>query len=184
MIACSFFLLAILLSAAPDARAAEVVRAGRWELHSSFWMGLHQTLMRDAASRGERDLTGLTAEQRSAWDAAVAVYGQNAGAGSITFADAMVNLQSELTQVADDAVTLQVAGPLADAVRQAASVYRAHWWPLDDAANRFYIGYAAAMLRDAGGEIAARHETVYRTSLPPSIRVDITPEPGRPTVPR
>lgn len=160
------------------ALGAEVVRAGRWDLHSSFWMSLHQTLMHDATTRQPRDLGALTAEQKSAWDAAVAAYRTNAGEGSITFAQPMMALQNELTQVADDARTLTLNGPLADALRQAAPVYRARWWTADDAANRFYISYAAAMLRDAGEEIAAGHEKLYRERLPETIRVDVTPYAG------
>lgn len=45
-----------------SAGAAEVTRAGRWDLHSSFWMNLHQTLMHDATAREARDLTALSAE--------------------------------------------------------------------------------------------------------------------------
>ncbi len=170
-------LFAILLGAS-TARGAEVVCAGRWELHSSFWMSLHQTLMYDVSTRTPRDRGALTAEQKSAWDAAVALYRTTAGAGSITFSQPMMNLQNELTQVADDAVALPLTGPLADALRTVAPIYRAHWWTSDDAANRFFIGYAAAMLRDAGEEIAAGHETLYRERLPQTIRVDVAPYGG------
>ncbi|HEX6160536.1 MAG TPA: hypothetical protein VF111_10250 [Thermoanaerobaculia bacterium] len=170
-------LFAILLGAY-TAPAAEVVRVGRWELHSSFWMGLHQTLMHDASTRTPRDLAALTAEQKSAWDAAVALYRTTAGRGSITFAQPMMNLQNDLTQVADDAVELTLTGPLTDALRQVAPVYRSHWWESDDAANRFFIGYAAAMLRDAGEEIAAGHERLYRQRMPKAIRVDLAPYGG------
>src|SRR5687767_4272760 len=139
-----FLLFAILLAGA--AEGAEVVKAGRWHLHSSFWMSLHQTLMYDAETRQPRDLGSLTAEQHAAWNAAVAIYRENAVAGSITFAESMMALQNELTQVADEAVNLRVSGPLGDAIRQAAPVYREHWWKGDAAANRFVIGYTAAML--------------------------------------
>jgi hypothetical protein len=156
-------------------RAAEVTRAGRWELHSSFWMSLHQTLMRDASSRTVRDMSGLTPEQRAAWDGAVAVYRQNAGHGSITFAEAMRNVQNQFMRVSDDAVNPQIEGPLGKAIAKAAPVYRSHWWTADHAANRFLLGYLAAMLRDGGEELVLMHETVYREQFPKKIRIDITP---------
>lgn len=47
-----------------------------------------------------------------------------------------------------------------------------------DVANRFLIGYASAMLRDAGEELVAMHENVYGARYPASIRVDIAPWGG------
>ena len=161
------------------AGAAEVTRAGRWELHSSFWMNLHQTLMHDASSRQARDFSALSQGERTAWDGAVAVYREAAGRGSITFAQPMRELQNALTHVADDAAKITISGPLADALRRAAPVYRAHWWIADDMANRFHLGYAASMLRDAGEEIARAHETVYGEKFPQSIRVDAAPYAGQ-----
>jgi hypothetical protein len=168
-------LLLTLLFCAVNAPAAEVVRAGRWEFHSSFWMGLHQTLMRDASVKSARDLSALTAEELATWNAAVAVYRENAGRGSITFADPMMALQNDLTQIADDAVAPAIDGPVADAMIKAAPVYRARWWAADHAANRFFISYTAAMVSDAGEEIAAAHEAIYRERFPKTIRVDVTP---------
>ena len=171
------FFLAVALTAS-NLLGAEVVQVGRWHLHSSFWSSLHQTLMHDASTRRPRDFGALTPEQKQVWDAAVTAYRAHAGEGSITFSEAMMAVQDQLTQVADDARTLAQAGPLFDALRQAAPVYRAHWWPSDDRANRFFIAYAAAMLRDAGEEIAAGHEKLYGARFPDSIRVDIAPHGG------
>ncbi|MGZ5446128.1 MAG: hypothetical protein ACXW5U_30705 [Thermoanaerobaculia bacterium] len=168
-------LIGILLFIATFARGAEVTRAGRWELHSSFWMNLHQTLMHDASTRTPRDLSALPKEHQESWTAAVSAYREAwGGKGSITFAQTMMNAQDDLGQIADDAVNPPLAGPLTAAMRGAAPVYRAHWWPADDTANRFVIGYAAAMLRDAGEELARAHEQAYRTEFPRSIRVDLT----------
>lgn len=166
--------LLCLLLLAHAAGAAEVTRAGRWELHNSFWMNLHQTLMHDATARAPREMSGWSAEEGTAWSAAVTAYREARGNGSITFAQPMRALQSELTQVADDAVSPHISGPLGDAILRAAPVYRARWWRSDEAANRFLLGYTAAMLRDAGEELARAHETVYGKAFPDSIRVDIT----------
>ncbi len=172
--------LAALLFIATFARGAEVTRAGRWELHSSFWMNLHQTLMHDASARTPRDLSALPKEHQDAWSAAVSAYREAwGGKGSITFTRTMMNAQDELGQIADDAANPPLAGPLAAAIRGAAPVYRALWWAADDTANRFVIGYAAAMLRDAGDELARAHKQAYRTEFPSSIRVDIAAYGGQ-----
>ena len=65
-------LLCIILLAG-GVRAAEVTRAGRWELHSSYWMSLHQTLMRDASSRTARGgWTPSPPRRASDWGAVLA----------------------------------------------------------------------------------------------------------------
>ena len=172
-------LLSILLFASV-VHAGEVTRVGMWELHSSFWMNLHQTLMHDASTSTARDLSALTPEEKTAWTAAVAAYRAAAeGKGNITFVRELQIMQDELSQVADGALNAGIDGPLADAVKQAAPVYRKHWWTDDDRANRFFMGYAAAMLRDAGDELARQHETVYREKFPETIRLDITAHAGR-----
>jgi hypothetical protein len=170
------FLCVLLI--ATSSGAAEVPRAGRWELHSSFWMNLHQTLMHDATARESRDLAALGPDERAAWVEAVAAYKAAAGRGNITFSSPMMDVQDELTQVADDAVKIGIAGPVADALRKAAPVYRARWWAADDAANRFFIGYAAAMLRDGGEELVRAHETVYGMQFPKKIRLDVAAYAG------
>ena len=167
-------LLCVLLLAG-SVRAAEVTRAGRWELHNSFWMSLHQTLMHDASGRTARDSSRLTPEQRAIWNRAVAAYRDHAGRGSITFAEAMRNVQNQFMRVADDAMKPDIRGPLAEAIAEAAPVYRSHWWTADRNANRFLLGYLAAMLRDGGEELVRMHETVYGDRFPDKIRIDITP---------
>jgi hypothetical protein len=163
--------LSLMLLAA-TASGAEVIRVGRWELHSSFWMNLHQTLMHDAVSRESRDLTGLSPKERESWSAAVAAYRAAARLPQI-------ELQDALTQVADDAVKIEIAGPLGDALRKAAPVYRAHWWPSHDQANRFLLGYATALLRDAGEELVQGHEKAYGQPFPATTRVDLAAYAGR-----
>jgi hypothetical protein len=82
-----------------------------------------------------------------------------------------------VSQVADDATEPLIDAPLADALNRAAPVYRKHWWADDDRANRFFISYAAAMLREAGEELVRAHERVYRTEWP-QIRAYIAPYGG------
>jgi len=167
-----------LLSCAAAAHAAQVVTVHPWELHSSFWMSLHQRLIDDASRKDARDLSALSPGERQAWQAAVEVYRTAGGRGDMTFARPMLITTDALTQVADDAVELGIDAPLGDALLGAAPVYRAHWWKDDDRASRFFIGYAAAMLRDAGDELIRQHEQVYRTAWPDRVRVYITPAAG------
>lgn len=173
----SLFVVFVLVCALP-ATAAEVVRVAPWELHSSFWMSLHQTLIDDAMRSTPRDLTALPAGNQKDWNEAVAAYRTAGGHGDMTFALPMVITNDALSQVADDAMEPLIDAPLADALKRAAPVYRAQWWAADDKANRFFLAYAAAMLREAGDELIRAHETVYRTPWPKRVLVYIAPYGG------
>lgn len=170
--------ISLLLTCSITASAAEVVRVSPWELHNSFWMSLHQALIADAMRLTPRELTALSAEERAAWNEAVAAYRTAGGRGDLTFATPMAITSDGLTQIADDATEPVIDAPLAGALNRAAPVYRTHWWAADDKANRFVIAYAAAMLREAGPELVRAHEAVYRTAWPQRILVYITPHSG------
>lgn len=160
------------------ARAAEVVRAAPWEFHNSFWMSLHQTLLNDVALAKPRELSGFSAEEQRAWNDSVAAYRAAVGHDDISFARPVVITTDALTQVADDATEPVIDAPLAGALERAAPVYRAHGWTADERANRFFIGYAAAMIRDAGSELVRQHEKAYRTKWPERVLVFVTPYAG------
>jgi hypothetical protein len=168
----------LVLACAAPLHAAEVVRVAPWELHSSFWMSLHQTLMSDAMRTTPRDVASLSPGERTAWDEAIEAYRTAGGRGDITFARPMLIVNDAISQVADDAVSPPMDAPLAHALARAAPVYRAHWWTADDRANRFLIAYAAAMLRDGGDSLRQAHEAVYRTPWPTLVRVYVAPYAG------
>ena len=168
----------LLVACALPANAAEVVRVPPWELHSSFWMSLHQTLIADASGFAPRDLTALSPEDQKGWNEAVAAYRAAAGHGDTTFAKPVAITNDAISQVADDAVEPLIDAPLAEALKRSAPIYRAHWWTADDKANRFFIGYAAAMLREAGEDLILAHQTVYRAEWPRRILVYVAPYGG------
>jgi len=170
--------MSVLLLFAVNANAAEVVRVPPWELHNSFWMSLHQTLIADAMRPKTRDLGTLSVEEQAAWNEAVTAYRTAGGQGDLTFARPMLITNDGLTQIADDATQPIIDAPLADALKRAAPVYRAHWWEADHKANQFFIAYAAAMLREAGEDLIRAHEAVYRTVWPKRVLVYVSPYAG------
>lgn len=170
--------VALLSILAGSANAGDVVSVPPWELHSSFWMSLHQTLIAEAMGSTPSGLRDLPAEEQGAWSEAVAAYRVAGGEGDMTFARPMIITNDGLAQVADDAKEPMIDAPLAAALTRAAPVYRARRWAVDDAANRFFIAVAAAMLREAGGELVRAHETVYRTPWPQRVLVYVTPYGG------
>lgn len=168
----------LLLACAFAANASDTVRVPPWEFHNSFWMSLHQTLIDDAMSPKPRDLSSLSAAENAAWTASVAAYRAVGGKGDMTFANAMLITNDGLTQVADDAIDPVIDAPLADALKRAAPVYRAHWWAADAKANQFFLTYAAAMVQDAGVELVRQHEAVYRSKFPQHVHVYIALHAG------
>jgi len=171
--------MSVLLLFAVNAKAQEVVRVPPWELHNSFWMSLHQTLIADATRPTPRELGTLSVAEQAAWNDAVKAYRTAGGQGDMSFARPMIITNDGLTQIADDATEPIIDAPLADALKRAAPVYRVHWWAADRKANQFFIAYAAAMLREAGEELIRAHEAVYRTAWPKRVLVYISPYAGQ-----
>ena len=158
--------------------ASEVVEVEAWQLHNSFWMSLHQTLIAHASDMEVAPMEGLSSEEAAAWAEAVAAYREAGGEGSMTFARPMQITTDALSQVADDAVRPDSDAPLAEALVKAAPAYRAHAWPADEAAARFFIAYAASMLEEVGAGLVQRHVAVYGTPWPERVRVYVTPYAG------
>lgn len=171
-------MIALLCTCALPVEAGEVLSVRPWEFHSSFWMSLHQTLIADASASTPRGPSTLSSDEHTAWNAAVSAYRAAGGRGNITFAAPIAITTDALTQVADDATEPVIEAPLAEALKRAAPMYRAHWWEADQRANRFFIAYAAAMLREAASELVRKHEAVYRTAWPQRILVYVAPFGG------
>ena len=170
--------MSVLLLFAVNANGAEVVRVPPWELHNSFWMSLHQTLIADAMRLKPREIGTLSVDEQAAWNEAVTAYRSVGGQGDMPSARPMIITNDALTQIADDATQPVIDAPLADALKRAAPVYRAHWWEADRKANQFFIAYAAAMLREAGEDLIRAHEAVYRTVWPKRVLVYVSPCAG------
>ncbi|MCI0388576.1 MAG: ankyrin repeat domain-containing protein [Acidobacteria bacterium] len=118
-----------------------------------------------------REIGTLSVDEQAAWNEAVTAYRSVGGQGDMPSARPMIITNDALTQIADDATQPVIDAPLADALKRAAPVYRAHWWEADRKANQFFIAYAAAMLREAGEDLIRAHEAVYRTVWPKRVLV-------------
>jgi hypothetical protein len=194
----SFLLLLTVAMLAHLALAAELQRDSSYEplpvfeLHSGFWMNLHHTLYQQARQR--RDKQGGTskavpasrlsdAEQRT-WDAAVAYYVANYSGKDLLFSTEMILLKNQLGDFEDCDELSGASKKTCDAglppkitqvLDSAAPVYRAHWWPEHDRANRKWIAVVAPLVRNRGLELAHRLAEIYQTAWPAEkIRVDVS----------
>ena len=164
-----------------------------FELHSGFWMNLHHTLYQQA--RQQRDKQGgipkvvpasrLNEAEQRAWDAAVAYYLANYAGKDLLFSTEMILLKNQLGDFEDcdelsgaKKKTCDAGLPpkITQVLDSAAPVYRAHWWPEHDRANRKWIAAVAPLVRTRGLELAQRLAEIYQTKWPAEkIRVDVSP---------
>ena len=176
-----------------------------FELHSGFWLNMHHRLYEEARQRRDGVAAGTpksdksakpslqvtpgarvvlsNAEQR-AWDEAVAYYAANYADKDLLFSLELVLLKNqlgdfetceELSGVKKKTCDAGLPAKLTQILDNAAPVYRAHRWPMDDRANRAWIKRAAPLVREQGVGLSHRLADIYQTRWPEErIRVDVT----------
>ncbi len=175
-----------------------------FELHSGFWVNLHHFLYLQArlakgdsalsssgdAGRGvavpnesAASLNDASAAELRAWQAAVAFYSKDLAGRDLLLNSDMENINNRLSSLETckelagksvSACTSGLAPGLIDALDRAAPVYRAHWWPEHDRANRAWIAQVAPMVRQMGVELSGQLAEVYEKPWPAGrLRVDV-----------
>jgi len=163
-----------------------------FELHSGFWMNLHHTLYQQAREkRASRVGTAnsstsprLNEAERRDWDAAVAYYAANFANKDLLFSTELILLKNQLGDFEDcdelsgakkKTCDAGLPGNITQVLDSAAPIYRAHWWPEHDRANRRWIAGVAPLVRNKGLDLAQRLAEIYQTKWPAEkIRVDVT----------
>lgn len=162
-------------------------------LYSSFWVNLHHVLYEQARLRTERPIVRsqsdaakkggatlaldvLTEQERRDWNSAVDEYEIKIAPHDLLFDQDMVLMNDRLAEMGDNE-TAEATGfipGIVAALAKAAPVYRAHWWPEDDRANREWINAVAPLVEDLGASISHRLSSIYRTPWPKgAIHVDV-----------
>jgi hypothetical protein len=155
---------------------APALLAQQWEMQSNFWVNLHQTML-DSAQNGKIFDATLTDSEKSAWNNAIHTYRLRFYGRSLITDEELVRINDALSY-ATELPPEGFAEDVTKAMLMAAPVYRRHRWTVDDRANRFWIGVAESMLRDAGEELAREHVRVFGVPFPTRIRVDVSPSAG------
>lgn len=154
--------------------------------HSAFWINLHHVLYAEAWARrqgtGGRSLAGsfpeplvatLSADERAAWDAAVAYYDRALAGRDLVFDAGLAGIRRALLAGSSDAPRAGLASDHRAALAAAAPVYRAHWWPAHDRANRAWIAGAAERVRTLSPEVPERLARLYAAPWITAARVDV-----------
>ncbi len=174
-----------------------------FELHSGFWINLHHTLYHEARQRttpSPREATAdkasaptiktapaakvpLTAAEQKAWDEAVGYYAASYANKDLLFTTELIELKDQLGYFEDcDELSGRkrkfcdagLPPRLAQVLEAAAPVYRAHFWPEHDQANRRWILRVAPLVREQGVGLSERLADIYQTRWPhEKIRVDV-----------
>jgi hypothetical protein len=178
--------LILLGLAGPSSADQPVTTIANLEFHSAFWVNLHHTLFAAVWERrpetGARRLIGplpaplageLSPDERAAWDAAVGYYDRELADRDLRSGRAMTPIKRALA--AEDLQADAIGSELRAVLERAAPVYRRHFWPAHDRANRDWIQATTDRLRTIEREIVASHERLYaRRWFDAPVRIDIT----------
>jgi hypothetical protein len=175
-----------------------------FELHSGFWLNLHHSLYQEArrqrgtppvsAARAGKSAkpalqtspalkTPLTAAEQRAWDDAVSYYAANYADKDLLFSTELILLKNqlgdfetcdELSGARKKTCDAGLPPKLTHILEAAAPVYRAHYWPADDRANRAWVQRVAPLVTEQGVGLSHRLADIYQTHWPTEkIRVDV-----------
>jgi hypothetical protein len=163
-----------------------VAETSHLQFHSDFLLNLHHTLFgaawaRRPEARTLRALAGrlpapleapLSPEERSAWDAAVSYYDQHLASRDLLFDRRMSLLKRAFA--AGDSGADAVGKELRAVLEAVTPVYRGHFWPAHDRANRAWISTTADNLKTIAPDVIKRLEQLYGVPWFTSpIRVDV-----------
>ena len=137
------------------------------------------------ATAGQSPATSaLTPAERQTWNTAVAYYAADLGRSDLMtsldfarIADRLAELETcpDLSGRSKLACTSGLRPDVIRVLESAAPIYRAHWWPQDDSANRAWIRQAAPLVAQMGADLAYRLAAIYQQPWPRGrLRVDVT----------
>jgi hypothetical protein len=166
------------------------VESERFVFHGDPWINLHHFLFqwaRDGAERSPEDhrravevpekaqLGDLGHGERQSWQRAVDFYRERLIARPLLFDRDLIALRDQLAAIACSPAGPETLDPEVRTVLvDAMPVYRRHWWPGHDAANKAWIQEEMEELKRFEAPLAGRLAEVYGGEWPPErIRVDV-----------
>ena len=172
-----------------------------FELHSGFWINLHHFLYLQARltegnptstdnGRGQAppnelpaSVLDFPAQEIRAWQDAIAFYAKDLAKRDLQLNGDMENINNRLADMetcpdldgkSSPSCKSGLRPDLIEALERAAPVYRAHWWPEQDRANREWIAQVAPMVRQLGVELSGQLADIYQRPWPANrLRVDV-----------
>jgi len=160
-----------------------------FDFHSGIWINLHhflywQALLSEpqkgphplALYKSDGDaLEQLSPAERASWDAAVSYYAKSLVKRDLLFDEGMEAMKNNLEDAEEspDLTNVQVPLELKTVLLRAAPIYKKHWWPQHDAANREWITQLRPLVQQYGSTLATEMVRIYGQPWPQyPVRVD------------
>jgi hypothetical protein len=145
-----------------------------FSFHSNAWLNLHHYVR--AAARGGPAPTGLTEDEQKQWATGVEFYKPYA-ARDVLRDDGMVAIASALRGAEGkntlDGIAIDPA--LKSMLERLMPIYRTHWWPQHDRANREWITAIVPLVERHGAAISQSLLRTYGTTWPAEpMHVDLS----------
>jgi hypothetical protein len=160
------------LAAQAQSRPTTAGEVAKIRFHSDPLVNLHHVLYAAAWARRAPDAgrslaqalpapleAPMTADERTAWDAAIAYYDKEVASRDLLFGAGMVALKMAL--VRGDLASGDVGSGLRAALESAMPIYRRHFWPQHDAANRAWTAAALERMQSIAPATIAKLEKLY-----------------------
>jgi hypothetical protein len=185
---CAVALVALMLSAGTAAAETPVAEVSQLRLSSAFWQNLHHFLYVSAwatrpivpgASRlamplPREPVVSLTANEKTAWNAAVTYYDRNIASKDLLFDDDLARIKVALGDADDALKNVQIDEALRSTLLEAAPIYRKYWWSDHDAANRSWIALVSRQTPTVAAHIIERLTALYGVRwFTTPVRVDV-----------
>ena len=165
-------ILAILIGVATAFAAGQ--QKPLFTFHSNAWLNLHHYVR--AAARGGPAPTGLTEDEQKQWAAGVEFYKPYA-ARDVLRDDGMVAIASALrgAEGKNSLDGIAVDPALKSMLERLMPIYRTHWWPQHDRANREWISATVPLIERHGAAMSESLTRVYGTAWPAEpMHVDLS----------
>ena len=166
----------------------KVRTAPLFDLHSNFWVNLHQVLFHEAwlrAGKPNRQLqrtpplsaAGMSKQDEADWNAALSFYAAHFGTRQQHGDDELIQINDDLAEQPDNAAHLNPTGlppELAAVLQPAAVIYRKYWWPAHNESNANWIASQKERVQNLGPKLATAMTRDLQQHWPAApIRVDV-----------
>ncbi len=178
-------------TATAGSAAAAPAAASLFEFRTGFWVSLHHHLRGEARRlpfslqgklKRDPDPASLPAEEKTAWEEALAIYEQQVVPRDLLFDQGMVTIKNALADRGDatdlSALRGMIDGEILDALERAAPAYRARIWPEHKRLAEEWVANITPLVERFGPAIASRLAALYGATWPPPVPVEVLPEAG------
>jgi hypothetical protein len=116
----------------------------------------------------------LTDDERKIWDSAIDYYDRELASKDLLFDAEMRAINAALADAGESLWTPALKAAHRDVLESAASVYRKHWWPEHDRANRAWVADAVRHVMPVATMIIERLTRLYEVKwFTAPVRVDV-----------